>query len=101
MHIVYEIYAIDVLNTKRILKYGISSQCDFLTKDGNPRPEYQIPYYQSKRQYKNVVISYTILYKNIQNRIEAKKIEQELVNEYARTHNFRMPPEQKRPKFKF
>lgn len=100
LHIVYEIYSIDKKAIRKTLKYGISSQCDFVTKDGNPRPEYQIPKIQRYEKYKNSKVWYIILHRDIPDRKIAKEIEQELVNEYARTHNFRMPPEQKRPTFK-
>ncbi len=91
MHIVYEIYAIDVSDSKRILKYGISSQCDFLTKDGNPRPEYQIPKFQLYEEYKNSKVWYKILHRNIPDRKLAKKIEQDLINKYYLQYE-EMPP---------
>ncbi len=96
LHIVYEIYAKDSWGAKRILKYGISSQCDFITKDGNPRPEYQIPKMQQKKDYKNSKVWYQILHRNIPDRKAAKEIEQNLVNEYY-LQNGRRPPEQLRP----
>ncbi len=96
LHIVYEIYAIDSWQIKRSLKYGISSQCDFVTKDGNPRPEYQVPIIQHKPKYKNSKVWYKILHKDIPDRKAAKSIEQELVNEYF--YKFQtMPAEQLRP----
>ncbi len=100
LHIVYEIYAIDSWQIKRTLKYGISSQCDFVTKDGNPRPEYQVPVIQLKNEYKNSKVWYQILHKDIPDRKAAKSIEQELVNEYFSKYTD-MPPEQKRPMPKF
>ncbi len=96
MHIVYEIYAKNKFLSKKTLKYGISSQCDFLTKDGNPRPEYQIPAIILKKDYKGLIVWYSILHRNIPDRKLAKKIEQDLINKYFNMHN-EMPPEQKRP----
>lgn len=75
MHIVYEIYAIPGNGNLITLKYGISCQNCFITKPGNPRPEYQIPYYQLKYAGYNYIIWYKILRKNISNRRQAKKIE--------------------------
>ncbi len=94
LHIVYEIFTVDAFGVNKTLKYGISSQCDFITKDGNPRPEYQLPFFKIK--YNTFVVSYKILYNNISNRIEAKKIEQELINKYYELHK-EMPQEQKLP----
>jgi len=73
-------------------------KCDFKTKDGNPRPEYQVPFLQNKIKYQHFKVLYIFLYENVEGRVEAKRLEQELVDEYAKSHNFRMPPEQLRPK---
>ncbi len=96
LHIVYEIYAIDTTKVRETLKYGISSQCDFITKDGNPRPEYQIPNIKMKPKYKGSIVWYEILHRNIPNRKMAKKIEQDLINEFFYEYK-EMPSEQLRP----
>ncbi len=41
-HIVYEVYAIDAFAVEYTLKYGISSQNNYVRKDGNPRPQSQL-----------------------------------------------------------
>ncbi len=94
--IVYEIYVIYPNGIMDILKYGISSQLDFVTKDGNPRPEYQIPAIKCQSRFVNCTIWYNILHKNVPGRLAAKAIEQELVNAY-RLANGRNPLLQKRP----
>ena len=95
-HIVYEIFAITPGRKAVTLKYGISSQQDFITKPGNPRPEYQVPYYQLKYKKYGYVISYKVLRRNIPGRPEAKRIEREYVNKHFRKWQ-RKPAEQKRP----
>ncbi len=96
LHEVYEIYAEDKWDAKRTLKFGITSQEDFITKDGNPRPEYQVPTLQAKAKYKNLKVWYEILHQNVKGRIAAKEIEKKLVNKFFAENGF-MPPEQKRP----
>jgi len=96
LHIVYEIFTVTSTGVKRTLKYGISSQCDFITKDGNPRPEYQVPKIQAKPKYWTSKVAYTILFRNVPSRVAAKAIEQNLVNRHVATHRS-MPAEQKRP----
>ncbi len=81
-HIVYEIYVIYPNGILDILKYGISSQDDFITKDGNPRPEYQIPAIKKIPRFANCKIWYNILYNDVPGRLAAKVIEQELVDVY-------------------
>lgn len=96
LHKVYEIYTEDSWGACKTLKYGITAQRDFVTKDGNPRPEYQVPIYQSKKKYSHLIVKYEILYDSIQGRVAAKAIEQRLVNEYFDKF-LDLPPEQKRP----
>jgi len=96
LHEVYEIYAEDSWGVRRTLKFGISGQEDFKTKDGNPRPEYQVPFYQAKDDYIDLKVWYEILYREIKGRKAAKEIEKRLVNEYYSVHR-EMPLEQKRP----
>ncbi len=98
LHLVYEIYAKEPKKEKITLKYGITSQCDFVTKDGNPRPEYQVRDLKLNSDYIAYDIEYIILYNNINGRVEAKRIEKELVTKYALTHGGQLPPLQKRPK---
>ncbi len=95
-HIVYEIYVVYPDGVYDILKYGISSQTDFVTKDGNPRPEYQIPLIKKIPRYKKCTIGYNILHRNIPGRIAAKTIEQSLVDVYYSAKN-RQPDLQKLP----
>ncbi len=95
-HIVYEIYVIYPDNLIDILKYGISSQLDFITKDGNPRPEYQIPAIKQIPDYKGCIIGYNILYREVPGRRAAKAIEQELVDAYYALKD-ELPDLQKRP----
>ena len=96
LHIVYEIYAISPAGKPITLKYGISGQKNFVTKWGNPRPEYQIPFYKGKKIYKAYMIAYKILHRNIPGRVEAKKIERKYVNRYYSKHGVQ-PAEQLRP----
>ncbi len=93
---VYEIYIIDLDKFEETLKFGITSQCDYITKDGNPRPAHQVNKFQMNRIYKTCEIKYRIRYKNIDGRIKAKMLEQILVDEYYAIHK-EMPPEQLRP----
>ena len=97
LHEVYEIYAEDKWKVKRTLKFGITSQDNFVTKDGNPRPEYQVPPLQTKEDYKHLKVWYVILHRNVKGRVAAKEIEKNLVREYMKAYK-KMPPEQKRPK---
>ena len=97
LHIVYEIFAVNTWGERLVLKYGISSQCDFVTKDGNPRPEYQVTKFQAEPNYWKMKVAYQILFRNIPSRIAAKTIEQGLVNTYFYSHDRQMPLEQLRP----
>jgi len=81
-HIVYEIFVIFPNGVYDVLKYGISSQLDFITKDGNPRPEYQIPAIRQMPDYQKCKVWYKILHHNIPGRLAAKAIEQQLVDTY-------------------
>jgi len=85
-HIVYEIFVIYPNGFLDILKYGISSQDDFITKDGNPRPEYQIPAIKRLQRFENCTVGYNILYRDVPGRIAAKVIEQQLVDAYFALH---------------
>jgi len=96
LHKVYEIYTEDVWGAHSTLKYGITSQCDFKTKDGNPRPEYQIRAYQLLPEYRTYIVKYCFLNENIEGRIEAKLLEQFYVDEYYIKFGTK-PPEQQRP----
>lgn len=96
LHKVYEIYSVDSWGIRRTLKYGITSQCDFKRKDGNPRPEYQVRYFQILPEYKYLKIKYDILDSLIEGRIEAKNREKHYVNQYFIKHN-KLPERQKRP----
>ncbi len=86
----------DVPEEEKTLKYGITSQKDFVTKDGNPRPEYQIPGILAKPKYAGKNITYKYHYENVNGRIKAKQLEQELVNKYYEIYR-RKPPLQERP----
>jgi len=99
-HIVYKIFIIRVNGEIEILKFGISSEMDYLTKIGNPRPELQCNYLQKEPEYITGKVQYIILFRNVPGRIAAKAIEQYLVNTYFETYG-KMPLEQKRPIPKF
>ena len=96
-HIVYEIYVIFPDGVFDILKYGISSELDFVTKDGNPRPEYQIPAIKRMPQYENCKVWYNILHRDVPGRLAAKALEQQLVNQYFAAKG-RVPRLQKLPR---
>ncbi len=82
-HIVYEIYAVDSWSSKIFtIKYGISSSHNYKRKKGNPRPKLQIPKIRKHSMVMKYKVKYDILYENIHGRIEAKKIESELVTKY-------------------
>jgi len=85
-HIVYEIFVIYPNGIYDVLKFGISSQLDFVTKDGNPRPEYQIPAIRQMPDYQNCKVWYKILQSNVPGRLAAKTIEQQLVDTYFASH---------------
>jgi len=95
-HQVYEIFAIEPTGYKRVLKYGITSQTNFITMWGNPRPEYQKRYFQTLPEYSDCIVNYIILYPDVQGRIAAKQLEQELVNQYFMKYGV-MPERQIRP----
>jgi len=88
-HIVHEIWVIYPDGITDILKYGFSSQFDFVTKDGNPRPEYQIPAIQQMPDYRNCKVWYKILHSNVPGRLAAKAIEQQLVDAYFALHGLK------------
>jgi hypothetical protein len=96
LHKVYEIFMIEIPYVEITLKYGITSQNDFVSKDGNPRPEYQIPGILKQTAYAGKKISYKYHYTNINGRVKAKQLEQELVNKYYETYG-QKPPLQERP----
>ncbi len=96
LHKVYEIFIIEIPYNEITLKYGITSQKDFVTKDGNPRPEYQIPNILKNPEYADKNISYKYHYENVKGRVLAKQLEQELVNKYYATYG-QKPPLQERP----
>ncbi len=96
LHKVYEIFIVNVPEKDGTLKYGITSQNDFVTKDGNPRPEYQIPVILKKTDYAGKNITYKYHYENVKGRELAKKLEKELVNKFVEKYQ-RMPPLQKYP----
>ena len=96
LHIVYEIYAIPIGGNPMTLKYGISSQHGFVTRPGNPRPEYQLPFLKMLPQFSSMHINYRILHRNIPGRVEAKRIEQQYVNKFFE-RNLRKPRLQRRP----
>ncbi len=96
LHKVYEIFMIEIPFKETTLKYGITSQNDFVTKDGNPRPEYQIPVILKNPKYAGKNISYKYHYENVKGRVLAKKLEQNLVNKYFEIHQEK-PPLQERP----
>lgn len=95
-HIVYEIFVVYPNGIYDVLKYGISCQTDFVTKDGNPRPEYQIPAIKKMPDYKNCKVWYKILQRNVPDRLAAKALEQNYVDNYYVEHGF-LPDLQKRP----
>ena len=95
LHIVYEIYGINKTGDYTTIKYGITCQKNFVSRWGNPRPEYQIPYYQMIFPY--LKVGYKILHSNIQSRMEAKRIEKSYVSRYYSKYG-EMPLKQKRPK---
>ena len=94
LHIVYEIYGITRSGDYSTIKYGITCQKCFVSRLGNPRPEYQIPFL--KGIFPHLNISYKILHENIPSRSEAKRIEKEYVKKYFNKHK-RMPLRQNRP----
>jgi len=83
LHIVYEIFGLDVWNAKTTLKFGISARENYKTKWGNPRPNLQlkgISQLPECRKYK--IIEYCILDSMVEGRIAAKALEQKYVNEH-------------------
>lgn len=78
--IVYQIFSVNLITNKvQTEKYGISGQSDFKTKEGNPRPEYQVNKFGRDNFAK--VYGYTILYITT-NEDVARKVEQALVDAY-------------------
>jgi len=89
LHIVYEIYGVDAWGAKFVLKYGITSQNNYKTKWGNPRPKLQLKTHRQKPEFKRFKsIDYNILDSMIIGRKLAKAIEQEYVNIHYLEHGY-------------
>ncbi len=99
-HIVYEIFVILLNGERRTIKYGISCQLDYITKDGNPRPELQKNLFQKDPQFCAGKVDYVILFRMVPGRKAAKLIEQNLVNQHVLMYK-RMPYRQYYPLPKF
>jgi hypothetical protein len=92
-NIVYEIYSFNAKGFQT-MKYGVSSRSDFVTRSGNPRPEYQcvaLNFIAPPGNY----YWYSILARTT-DRNSALSIERNLVQNYIKVHGVR-PPLQFRP----
>jgi RHS repeat-associated protein len=91
-NIVYEIYSFDVISGEfETQKFGVSSRKDFVTKSGNPRPEYQVAVlnaYEFSVGNGTKIYGYKTLYRT-ENRQQALDLERDLV----RSHRMAYGPE--------
>ena len=92
-NIVYEIYSFNA-NGFQTMKYGVSSRSDFVTRSGNPRPEYQCVALKLITPPGNYYW-YSILART-PDRASALSMERNLVQNYIKVHGVR-PPLQFRP----
>lgn len=93
-NIVYEIYSITSTGNIQTMKYGVSSRSDFITRSGNPRPEYQCVALNATSP-PGIFFWYSILART-PDRNTALRIEKSYVDSYIRIHGVR-PPLQIRP----
>jgi RHS repeat-associated protein len=87
-NIVYEIFTFDLFTGEYITqKFGISSMKDFVTKSGNPRPEYQVAAFNvlEFQQAGSRLWGYQTLYRT-ETRDEALEIEKSLVRSHRSIH---------------
>jgi len=97
-NIVYEIYRLNLTEGYETMKFGVSSQPDFVRKSGNPRPEYQclILNKVSLTMGEGNFYWYSTIAQT-PDRASALDLERKLVEIYMNTYNGRKPPMQKRP----
>ncbi|HRY33818.1 MAG TPA: RHS repeat-associated core domain-containing protein [Bacteroidales bacterium] len=94
-NIVYEIYSFNLAGYYQTMKYGVSSRSDFVTRTGNPRPEYQCVALNSIAP-PGVYYWYSILART-PDRASALSIEQSYVRAYQAANGGLRPPLQIRP----
>ena len=92
-NIVYEIWEFTLFGPIT-RKYGVSSKADFVRRSGNPRPEYQVLFYNTA--YAGRFFGYTILART-PDRETALEIEKILVRQYRLNNSGDRPAFQKRP----
>lgn len=94
-NIVYEIYSFNLAGDYKTMKYGVSSRSDFVTRTGNPRPEYQCVALNSIAP-PGVYYWYSILART-PDRASALSIEQSYVRAYQAANGGLRPPLQIKP----
>ncbi len=96
-NIVYEIYSYNSVTGYQTMKYGISSQADFVRWWGNPRPEYQVAALNlAEPMTSNTLYWYNILDRT-PDRASALELEAQYVRAYQASHGGLRPPLQIRP----
>ncbi|MEP2509425.1 MAG: hypothetical protein ABJH72_08715, partial [Reichenbachiella sp.] len=100
-NIVYEIWSFNVLSGEfQTKKYGVSSRRDFIRRNGNPRPEYQVVglnAFEFTYGSGTELYGYNILYRT-STREEALELEKTLVRLHRRVYGPTSLPLQKLPK---
>jgi hypothetical protein len=95
-NIVYQIYRYNSTTGYQVVKYGISSQADFVRWSGNPRPEYQSAAFNLTQPLPGTgFYGYDILART-PDRQSALDMEKQLVDSHIALYGLR-PPLQFRP----
>jgi RHS repeat-associated protein len=96
-NIVYEIYSYNSITGYQTMKYGVSSRADFVTRSGNPRPEYQVMSLNAVEPVGSGTYYWYTILNRTPDRASALSLEQSYVRAYQATHGGLRPPLQIRP----
>ena len=96
-NIVYELYAISLTEGHQVMKYGVSSRADYVTREGNPRPEYQAMILNAMEPAGSGRYYWYRILDRTSNRETALELEKGYVREYQAKHGGLRPPLQVRP----
>ena len=98
-NIVYEIYSYNSITGYQTMKYGVSSRADFVTRSGNPRPEYQVMSLNAAEPVGSGTFYWYTILNRTPDRASALSLEQSYVRAHQATHGGLRPPLQIRPLF--
>ena len=96
-NIVYEIYSYNSITGYQTMKYGVSSRADFVTRSGNPRPEYQVMSLNAAEPVGSGTFYWYTILNRTPDRASALSLEQSYVRAHQATHGGLRPPLQIRP----